>query len=373
MRAGRTLDDVYDHNLALVLAAVGEHGLHTRAAIADHTGLAKSSVGRLVAELTLRGLLRERRKSPTGVKGRPGMIIELASSSLVGLGLEVRSDGLAVWVADTAGRVRVQSAVSTLSRVRRLAHVLDELVSMADEAIRRAELQRLSLFTATVAIAPELGWSPPEVSDAIGPRMKLPVKVESAVTLAAEAELADPRGAHRTDCFHVATGDGVSGRVVTGGRVLSGPIRGAGFDGFGHMSVCHHGRPCLCGRSGCLQAYVRRASVLRDAGLPDATLSDLVERARFGDPRTVAALERSGRWLGVALASVVNLIAPPAIVLSGDVAVLSDWVVPAIIDELSDRVLGSDLRWPEVVVSRLGGNAAVIGAAAASLRSGPSG
>lgn len=371
MGEGRTREDVHARNLEAVRLAVSEYGMRTRGSIAAATGLAKSSVARLVIELIERGVLVEEPGASTGALGRPGRLLGPALSSRVGLGLELRRDGLTVAIADPAGRVLHRAGITAPMHVQQPTRVLEQLTAMAWEAIARAEDRGFSPAGATVAVAPDLGWPTEQLALEMRVRLSIAVTVENAVTLAAIAEIADPRGARVRDCFYVTANAGVSARIIAGGDVRLDSRSGHVLDAFGHISVDDGGHECGCGRRGCLDAYVQRAAVLRAAGLSDARLTDLVEHARASDPRTLVALRRCGRWLGVALASAVNLIAPPAIVIGGDLARLARWISPALEEELALRVLGYDHQWPELIVSRLEGDAPVLGAAAAALRAGP--
>ena len=82
----------------------------------------------------------------------------------------------------------------------------------------------------------------------------------------------------------------------------------------------------------------------------------------------MAALAECGRWLGVALGTVVNLLSPQAIVLGGYFAPMADWLSPVIASELASRVLGGNGAVPPVMASSLGAEAAMRGAAATQLR-----
>jgi predicted NBD/HSP70 family sugar kinase len=80
------------------------------------------------------------------------------------------------------------------------------------------------------------------------------------------------------------------------------------------------------------------------------------------------ALSECGRWLGIALGNVANLLSPQAVVLGGYFAPITEWLAPSIERELAARVLGGDGAVPPVMASSLGGEAAVRGAAATQLR-----
>ena len=97
-------------------------------------------------------------------------------------------------------------------------------------------------------------------------------------------------------------------------------------------------------------------------------MAELLRRAQDEDPSALAALAECGRWLGVALGTVVNLLSPQAIVLGGYFAPMADWLSPVIASELSSRVLGGNGAVPPVMASSLGAEAAMRGAAATQLR-----
>ena len=105
------LRDIRTHNLDAVLTAVSRDRLCTRTAIAEATGLHKSSVTSLVGELTQLGVLREYTPAHNGAAGRPASIIELVPSVAAGLGLEIRDDVLIAYVADLAGNARYRAVV----------------------------------------------------------------------------------------------------------------------------------------------------------------------------------------------------------------------------------------------------------------------
>ena len=104
------------HNLGLVLRHVADHGPRSRARIAAETGLNKTTVSSLAAELIERGLLREAGLESPGAVGRPGLKLELSGDSVAALGLEINVDYLAVCATDLAGAAapsRVRASATT--------------------------------------------------------------------------------------------------------------------------------------------------------------------------------------------------------------------------------------------------------------------
>ena len=135
-----------------MLGLVVEHGPRSRAAIADETGLHRTSVARLVNELIELGLLRERGIEHRGELGRPAALVEVARAGAVGLGLQVGIDFLAVHATDLAGGSRYKATAGAANRVRRPDAVLEQLAEMVRDALIEVERQGLSWVGATVAL-----------------------------------------------------------------------------------------------------------------------------------------------------------------------------------------------------------------------------
>ena len=132
----------------------------------------------------------------------------------------------------------------------------------------------------------------------------------------------------------------MSGEIGIGaGVVLRGELfRGAsGFAGeFGHLTIDPFGPPCGCGGRGCLERLAGQDALLRLAGWdsrmrqpgprPEWPGAMLAESARAGHARTLEALSQVGHTLGIAIASLANLLDPEAVLLGGYLAPLADWL-----------------------------------------------
>jgi predicted NBD/HSP70 family sugar kinase len=310
--------------------------------------------------------------------GRRSAILGLGLEAHARLGLEVRGDSLSAYLSDAGGRPRFREKVEGVFRARRAERVIDELALIAGDALEEIERQQLSLAGIMIAVpgdvdgrrgtvvsAPDLGWSQLpllELFRARVSRLEVPVALGNARTLAALAELHRPIGAPLDSYLYVTGDGGVAARMVVDGELLV-PSRPAIDEAFGHITVDLDGDRCRCGRRGCLQTRVSRAALLDRAGLGDGSVSDLIQYARERDGHALAALAECGRWLGVGLATAVNLVAAPVIVLAGDFAALAPWMVPAMEGELRRRVLGATAEWPLITASQLGAEAAAVGAA----------
>jgi len=371
-------------NLGVVLRQVAAGGAQSRARIAAQTGLTRGTVSSLVGELIELELLREAGEStaPRGV-GRPGVPLGLADR-VVGVGLEVNVDYVAVSVEDLTGAVRYERRSYRDNRRSAPGPVLDRLgraARTALDAVARDGLRPVGISVAvpglveeasgTIVFAPNLDWRELRVAAELEARVGLPVHVENEANLAALAEHWTGAAVDIDDFVCVFGEVGVGGGIVLGGRLFRGSH---GFAGeFGHVSVDPRGAACACGSRGCVETLVGQEAIARAAGVPPVagrarSLTDeLVRRAEAGSPKAVRALADAGRALGIALASTFNLFDARAVVLGGCFGPLAPWLADEIRGTLQERSLAARSGSFEVLPSAFGDGAAVRGAAALSL------
>ena len=371
-------------NLGVVLRHIAANGSCSRADVAAGTGLTRGTVSSLVAELVALDFVRENGEAPAprGV-GRPGVALEL-SGVMVGIGLEVNVDYVAVSVEDLTGTVRYAQRVYGDNRGSAPGPVLDRLGSVARAALDRAAeegLRPIGISVAvpglveeasgTVVVAPNLDWHGIPVADELRQRLGLPVLVENESNLAALAEHWTGAAVGIDDFVCVFGEVGVGGGVVLGGRLFRGTH---GFGGeFGHVSVDPNGRRCACGSLGCVETLVGQESIAAAAGIStdgamQSLTDELVRRAENGSTHVIGALNDAGRWLGIALASTFNVLDLQAVVLGGCFGPLAPWLVDDVRRTLEERSLAARSGSFVVVPSAFGDGAAVRGAAALSLR-----
>jgi fructokinase len=154
-----------------------------------------------------------------------------------------------------------------------------------------------------------------------------PVRLANDADCFALSEATDGAGAGLATVFGVILGTGVGGGIVVNGRLLSGPNAIAGEWGHNPLPAPRQGEwpgpACYCGRTGCIETFLSGPALARDhgGGLTGAEVGAL---ASTGDPAACAALSRYEDRLARALALVINILDPDAIVLGGGLSRLAD-------------------------------------------------
>jgi predicted NBD/HSP70 family sugar kinase len=375
------------HNLSLALRYLAGAGPTSRAVLASATGLGRATISSLVDELLTLGLVEEQGPSNLGRVGRPGTILALSKTGPCGIGLEINVNYLEVCVLDVAGeqryrevRPRDNRGESPKAVVRRAA----TLVRGAVDAAAGLGLDPVELGVAIPGIveydsglvrrAPNLGWENVSLGrllrDELEP-LSLPVTVDNGANLAALAELHYGQGRQRENFVLISGEFGIGAGIVLDGALFRGTGSAAGE--VGHVPVSSRGPACSCGGRGCLESFAGQEAIFQAAGLetgiatpqrdPESAVAALVERARSGDRKTVAALARTGGYLGTGIGILANVLAPEAIILSGIFGPLSEWLMAPLAATLQRTTSLTNGPQLKVLVSSLGPEAAATGAA----------
>jgi predicted NBD/HSP70 family sugar kinase len=371
------------HNLGLVLREVLEAPIPpSRADVAARTGLTRGTVSALVDRLIAAGMLTELPPVTSQRAGRPAVPLVPAAGSFAGIGLEINVSYLGGRVVDLSDQTLTERLEVHDFHQSSPSKALDLLASMASDMLEEVTASGVCVVGAGIAlpgivdresgtlrVAPNLGWRDVELADVL---TRWPFASLNVVELANEANLgarAEAR-AHpepRPSFLYVSGEVGIGGGLVYDGQVFQGR---RGWSGeLGHTTVKPDGPDCPCGSRGCLERYAGRDAVMTAAGLDPLTpVEGLLTRLDDGKVRARRAVERAGWALGVALANAVNLVDIDEVVLGGFYAPLTEWLTPAVAEQLQLRVLSATWSGPRVRPGTSGQQAAMTGAALSVLR-----
>ncbi|MBA2340024.1 MAG: ROK family protein [Pyrinomonadaceae bacterium] len=205
----------------------------------------------------------------------------------------------------------------------------------------------------------------------------LPVALENDANAAAYGEYITGTGRGSRNMFYVTLGQGIGGAIILGGKLWLGA---SGFAGeFGHITIDPDGAECVCGNTGCLETVASAPNIVRrtherlfrdgTSSLSklsmnrDFTAADIAREARNGDDFALLMIERTGRYIGTAVASVINLLNIERIVLGGGVMEAGDLILDPIIREAGRRSFQPCFEATQIVAAGLGADAVAIGAA----------
>jgi glucokinase len=305
------------------------------------------------------------------------------------IGLDLGGTKILAALVDTSGSVVRHEAIATEAAdgpERVIERIYDLLKSQLSgplasgvRAIGLCSPGPIDAQSGVVVLPPNLpGWTNVPLRRLVTERFGLPTTLEKDVNAAAFAELRCGAGRGFEHAVYVAAGTGIGGALVVGGEI----VRGTGFAGeIGHMRLVADGGPtCGCGATGCLEALASGTGIARAASeLASADLDfplhprlaegralsagDVVAAAEAGDERSAEIIRAAGRYLGLGIASLINLMSPEVVIVGGGLLALGDrYIGPArSAAEKSSYVQG--LRPARIAITPFPETAGALGAA----------
>jgi N-acetylglucosamine repressor len=348
-------------NSRIVLNLVRAHQPISRADVARAMSVSRAAVTLIVNDLLQRKLVFEGAAGET-VRGRRPKFLYINARRRSVVAVDIRASETFVQLADLMGKPL--SGVVAFATVRdprplvaaiarRIKAVLAEHPDVNGcEGVGVVVPGMVEHATQRVLHAPTLGWRDVDLRDPLAAATGLHVHIENSGRACAIAQVWALRsGAVQSqgDLVFVSVSDGIGVGVVVNGEVLRGRHNIAGE--FGHVPLTLDGPRCSCGANGCWEAHISNLATLaryfgrpvrfgpQEVGERQFTVEDLVARARGGDARAMAAIDATARYLGLGLASVINVLNPACVYIGGEITLAWDLVEATVRVALAERAL----------------------------------
>ena len=287
----------------------------------------------------------------------------------------------AIVASDGSARRRAEMPTDPLAGTETILALAEVLLKEADRgdaiaAIGVGAAGFIDSNDGSVTFSPNLTYGEPQVHRAVTERFSLPTVVANDANAAAWGERSVGAATGSDDVAMLTLGTGVGGGFIVGGRLLVGAT-GAGAE-FGHIVIDPDGPLCHCGLSGCVEQFVSGTAIARmgEEALerhPDSAMATMAagrkvtavhvaEAAAEWDEAAQEVLRRAGRYLGIALANIVNIFEPQVIVLGGSVVEAGEPFLGVARDQLSSMLTLQRRRPVRLERARLGNDAGIVGA-----------
>jgi predicted NBD/HSP70 family sugar kinase len=359
------------HNASLVLRALYDLGPISRADIARLTGLTRTSVGELVAELEEEGLAHDVGRGPS-TGGKAPTLVALRSDARTIITLDLGERTFTAALANLRGELRARRTRDVEGRdgeaALRLVHeLIEEVRGEARSPILGIGVGTPGVVDAegTIRWAVNLDWQDLPLGRILEERYGPPTFVANdsrAAALATYLFMGDERP---QNLIAIKVGRGIGAGLVLRDQLFVGDGSAAGE--IGHVVVEPDGAACRCGRFGCLETVASAQAVVREAaaqGLPVHGLDDLVRLVSADDDRALAITRAAGRALGGAIAGLTGALDIQRIVLLGTMTSLGAPWFDAIQDEATRRTLATSGGAARIVDGGTGEDATLLGACA---------
>ncbi len=243
----------------------------------------------------------------------------------------------------------------------------------------------LNWQTGTIYRTPNMpGWEDVPLAQIMQERLGVPSFLDNDANVACYGEFWRGAGRGVENMVLLTLGTGVGGGIVTMGRLLRGPDGTAAE--IGHLCVKRDGRQCPCGAKGCLERYASVTGMLRTAikgiegghhtvltsmcgdDLSKLTGKMISDAAAQGDGFARWVIQETGVWLGIGIGSLINLLNPDKVVLSGGMIDAGEMLFKPIRETARAQSFPEPGSRAEIVAAALAPDSGVIGAAGCALQ-----
>jgi len=392
---GSNPSTVKSHNLRAVLLALLRHDL-SRVRLAQLTGLSTTTITNLVSELLEQGIVVEegveepRRRRGAG---RPRTALRLVPTARYAVGIHIGVGSIRVGLGDL--RAHLENPLSLAHPLEKPpAEVLTMTATLVDRAIAQSGVDPQQVVgvgvgasglvdpgTGVNVIAPNLGWRDVPLRAWFAEHLRLPVCVDNNVRAMALGEAMFGAGQDAHTLAFVYARIGVGAGFVVNGQLYRGG--GAGAGEIGHTTMMPNGgNSCRCGNTGCLETLVSEPVIMRLAeklarqghgilatlqSAEELSIEQVFAAACSGDVATRAMLDERARYMGIALANLVNVFNPELIVLGGIFDQGRDVLLPVVESTMRQRAFANLGERVRLRTTSFGRQAGAVGAAALAL------
>ena len=316
--------------------------------------------------------------------------MEYGAKSLV-IGLDLGGTNSVFGVVDSKGEIIATTSIKTQAYPSVDQYIMESVKAIKQIAEQVGGIEKIramgigapcgNYYKGTIEHAANLVWAKGIVplANMFVNELGIPVVVTNDAKAAAMGEMKYGVAVGMNNFVELTLGTGVGSGIVANGQLIYG------FDGFagelGHMIVEPDGRPCGCGRKGCLETYCSATGVvrtaiamleespeatsLRDIATDKLTSYEVYKAAMAGDTMAQEVFKQTGRRIGIACANIATFLSPEAFIFFGGLAQAGELLLRPIEEAYNENVLSLYKGKARFLMSGLdGAKAAILGASA---------
>lgn len=350
-------------------------------------GLTRAAVTVIINDLISNGIILNTESRST-TSGRPPVALEINPEQGIVGAVDMGAMHLGVALGDFSARILEEVEIPF-----QIDRGPEECLQKADEVLREL-LHKRGCALADVAgvgvgvpgpviaekgmvMAPPImpGWDRYPIRTALEKKWETTVTLNNDAELGALGEWAYGAGRGERNLAFIKVGSGIGAGLIINQQIYGGTTGSAGE--IGHLTVDENGPLCACGNHGCLEAFAGghaiasqarklvasgKRTLLSEKNPDSITARDVAEAARRGDFAAQEIIKRSGTFIGIAIAGLINLINPSTVIIGGGVAQVGDLLTGPIRQAVRERSLRASEHSVRITTAMLGRRSSLLGA-----------
>jgi N-acetylglucosamine repressor len=359
-------------NRQIALTLIRTHQPVSRADLSRLMETNRANVTFIVNELLEEKMVREGDQGSEKVRGRKPTFLYVNSNKSYAVAIDVRASRTFLMFTDSIGK-QISDIISFPTEPnpsKFVQHLSENIRKNVPDSVKESSCEGIGIVipgmvnrkTGVVINSPTLGWRDIGLLDSLQAEFTdVEIHLENSGKACALSQIWMKRSdlPISNDIVFVSVSDGVGVGVVINGELMRGKHNTAGE--FAHVPLNIDGPSCFCGANGCWEAYISNLATLsryfgrsltnkQPQTIENAqfTIEDLISRARGGDAKAVTALHSTARYLGLGLASVINVIDPNCVYIGGEITEAWDLIEPQVREAIKERTLTKDLGLTQI-------------------------
>jgi predicted NBD/HSP70 family sugar kinase len=313
------------HQQQILRLLIASHGM-SRTAIAENMKLSKAAISTLVKEMLNAGLLEESVPESSG-QGRPSVLLKMRADSAYFLGASLLGEQVVLVLIDMHGLVLASKQMALNLDPQQLSTALAAAIPdlIAEKGISADQLIGLGVTLSgfvdenqSVCVQSALlGWKNVPLAEMLKQQTGLDVSLENDAKALAVSEKIFGVAKKARNFTLISHGDGIGSAHFFQGQLHRGAHGGAGE--IAHCTIEPGGRPCRCGKRGCLDTLASLTAIresVRDKALETQSIAELETLAAKGNSAAIAILHQAGHALGLSIANIIQMNDPELIVIA---------------------------------------------------------
>lgn len=375
-----------------ILDLIRNKGLITKQQIAKELGINITTISDLVNQFKDKNRIIKETGDGSSSGGRKPKVYAINSELGYIVGIDVGGTNTRGILTDLSGNLIHYLKIKTKAREGKDA-VLARVISVVNELITLTKIPRGKLFGIGMSISgiinsyegvsifcPNIpGWENFPIKQIMEKEFNIPVCIDDSVRCAAVAEKRFGIAKDHDNFIFISIGKGIGMGAFIDGKIYRGSMGLAGE--LGHITVSEDGPLCNCGNKGCLEAIASGPGILKRAqeGIKNGIVTsiskeinnnfeklsvEIISRAaNEGDKFAYYLINRTGEYIGIAIAAALNLFGSDLVVLWGGILECGDIILDAIKRTVKMRALEFISKRVRIEKTSIGDNIAALGAA----------
>lgn len=374
----------FNKHAALDLIRFSATGL-SRSELADQMGLTRAAVSLIINDLIESKIVLEA-ESRSAPSGRPPVVLEINPNHGLVAAIDMGATHISIALADFSARILQEvefplgiksgPEVCIAQANQHLMQLLEsQNLTLSDLSAVGVGVPGPVITDAGMVVAPPImpGWDRYPILATLEKMWGCPVTLNNDAELGALGEWAYGAGRGEKNIAYIKVGSGIGAGLILNKQIYGGTTGAAGE--IGHLTIDENGPLCSCGNHGCLEAFAGGDAIAKQgqelvrsgkrtmlSSLEKVTAHDVSEAARRGDLHAQEILRRSGTFIGIAIAGLINLFNPSIVIIGGGVAQVGDIITVPIRQAVRERAMRASEQSVRIVTGMLGRRSLLIGA-----------